>query len=335
MVTSDIAKPEKNTQRDCSIDILKCLAALLITYSHMELQFGRYSVLATGGAFGDCLFFFCSGYSLQLSQKKQSFLNWYKNRINRIYPTVFSWAAVSSLLLGAEWNMKMILSGAAYFVTCIMLFYIPFYFLRKLTQLHLFVVGVLVYVVLYGGYFVIDHVDHDAMYNWTWSLFFLPMIMGAMMGKARRESAHYLMMNLNSFWSFTMLVISAIIYYVLMYICGHVSVLEDLKPLIILPQLGVVYGFYRLCCSEQARKLYNTRLSYSVIMFVGGICLEIYLVQPTLLKAFPMATLFPLNILVMYVIIIGCAYGLKVLSRLWSQTFKDEDYNWKDIIKLY
>lgn len=61
-------------QRDYSIDVLKCLAALLITYSHLEPLFGKYAILATGGSFGDCLFFFCSGYTLLLSQRKESFL---------------------------------------------------------------------------------------------------------------------------------------------------------------------------------------------------------------------------------------------------------------------
>ena len=35
--------------RDISIDILKCIAAIIITNSHMELLYGKYSVLATGG----------------------------------------------------------------------------------------------------------------------------------------------------------------------------------------------------------------------------------------------------------------------------------------------
>ena len=35
-------------QRNPSIDILKCIAALLITNSHMELLYGKYSVMATG-----------------------------------------------------------------------------------------------------------------------------------------------------------------------------------------------------------------------------------------------------------------------------------------------
>ena len=36
-------------QRDVSIDILKFFAVLLITNSHMELLYGKYSMFATGG----------------------------------------------------------------------------------------------------------------------------------------------------------------------------------------------------------------------------------------------------------------------------------------------
>lgn len=45
-----------NKTRDISIDILKCIAAIAITNSHMELLYGKYDVLATGGAIGDVFF---------------------------------------------------------------------------------------------------------------------------------------------------------------------------------------------------------------------------------------------------------------------------------------
>lgn len=51
-------------ERNISIDILKCIAAILITNSHMDSLYGQYSILATGGAIGDVLFFFCSGFTL-------------------------------------------------------------------------------------------------------------------------------------------------------------------------------------------------------------------------------------------------------------------------------
>ena len=70
---------DMNKTRDISIDILKCIAAIVITNSHMELLYGKYNVLATGGAIGDVLFFFCSGFTLFLG-KMGRFDNWYKRR---------------------------------------------------------------------------------------------------------------------------------------------------------------------------------------------------------------------------------------------------------------
>lgn len=57
-------------QRDISIDILKCLAVLCITNSHMDLLYGKYEALATGGAIGDVLFFFASGFTILLGGGK-------------------------------------------------------------------------------------------------------------------------------------------------------------------------------------------------------------------------------------------------------------------------
>ena len=75
------------TTRDNGIEILKAFAALLVVNSHMEAMYADYGYLATGGAIGDALFFFCSGYTL-FFDRGGSFMNWYKRRISRIYPTV-------------------------------------------------------------------------------------------------------------------------------------------------------------------------------------------------------------------------------------------------------
>ena len=56
-----------------AVTILKFVAALLITYSHMGALFPQYKGLVTGGTIGDGLFFFCSGFTLFLG-KQGSFL---------------------------------------------------------------------------------------------------------------------------------------------------------------------------------------------------------------------------------------------------------------------
>lgn len=53
-------------ERNFSIDILRFIAALLITNSHLGVMYGKYSFLSTGGTIGDALFFFCSGFTLFL-----------------------------------------------------------------------------------------------------------------------------------------------------------------------------------------------------------------------------------------------------------------------------
>lgn len=75
-------------ERDFSIDVLKFLAVFLIINSHMDILYTNYKFLATGGAIGDTLFLFCSGYTLLLNKQNIRFDNWYKRRINRIYPSV-------------------------------------------------------------------------------------------------------------------------------------------------------------------------------------------------------------------------------------------------------
>lgn len=84
-------------KRDISIDIVKFIAVFLIINSHADIMYVKYSQLATGGAIGDALFLFCSGYTLFWSGIKR-FDNWYKRHINRIYPSVIACLSVTMML---------------------------------------------------------------------------------------------------------------------------------------------------------------------------------------------------------------------------------------------
>lgn len=57
-------------ERLIGIDLLKVLAVFLVMNSHMRICYPKYSALATGGAIGDALFFFASGYTLLLSSNQ-------------------------------------------------------------------------------------------------------------------------------------------------------------------------------------------------------------------------------------------------------------------------
>lgn len=135
----------KIKQRNISIDILKFFAAIVITNSHMDALYPHFKVLATGGAIGDALFFFCSGFTLFLGRMGR-FDNWYKRRINRIYPTIFAWAIIRAFVFHNDHGMQdTILSGGGWFVSCIMLYYVVLYFIQRYMIHHLmWIIGVVI-----------------------------------------------------------------------------------------------------------------------------------------------------------------------------------------------
>lgn len=117
-------------KREYAIDFLKFFAALLITNSHLEVFDPTYP-LATGGSIGDVLFLFCSGYTLFMG-KMGRFDNWYKRRLNRIFPPVICWGIISAFCFGAQNSIdRVIVNGGGWFVQCILLYYILAYPIRK------------------------------------------------------------------------------------------------------------------------------------------------------------------------------------------------------------
>lgn len=177
-------------QRNISIDILKCFAALIITNSHMDILYPKFGALATGGAIGDALFFFCSGFTLFLGRMGR-FDNWYKRRINRIYPTIFAWAILGSLLFGYQNNINnVLLSGGGWFVSCIMLYYVLLYFIQRYMFKYLRLAFMAVAIAC-AVYFMLINTPMDFnMYGagyFKWFHFFMFMLMGAMMGISQRR----------------------------------------------------------------------------------------------------------------------------------------------------
>ena len=91
-------------QRDIAVDIVKFFAVFLIINSHADACYPKFSLLATGGAIGDSLFMFVSGFTLYLG-KQMRFDNYYKRRINRIYPSAFAATLAIFCLGGGVWRM--------------------------------------------------------------------------------------------------------------------------------------------------------------------------------------------------------------------------------------
>ena len=75
----------------------------------------------------------------------------------------------------------------------------------------------------------------------------------------------------------------------------------------VFPLLGAVYYFYKVSSSDWANKIYNSKTGYVFIRLIGGLCLEIYLIQHFLFTD-KMNNIFPLNNPIMFAIIVFAAY---------------------------
>lgn len=317
-------------KRNIAIDIMKFIAALLITNSHMGIMYTKFSSLATGGAIGDALFFFCSGFTLFLGQERR-FDNWYKRRISRIYPTVIAWAIVTAFFINESYSVReCITKGGGWFIPCIMVYYIIIYFVRKLfkTKLWLAFVFASAFTIIY--YYLSGDYHYTSIYGeegFRLVFFFLYMLLGAIVGQ------HYqnIKMRVPALWLFAFL----ILFNALLLIRGRFDILiaSFINILTLIVLMGVCMSLYACCNTEVAKNLYESKFGF-VIKFIGGLCLEIYVVQHAIITS-KLNSIFPLNIIVIFIAIVLSAYLLRCFARLFLQTFQKEDYNWKEILKLF
>ena len=118
-----------------SLDFLKVMAALMITNSHFIPLYKDVSKsLATFGVQGNALFFFVSGYLLMMGfdRHELSFGNWYKRRLNRLWPSVFIWVIVTTLIWAAPLSLsRLIMASDYWFLQSIAINYILFYICCK------------------------------------------------------------------------------------------------------------------------------------------------------------------------------------------------------------
>lgn len=349
-------KESAKRERNISIDILKFIAVLFISNSHMNYVYGDYSALATGGAIGDVLFFFCSGFTLLLGRAGR-FDTWYKRRIRRIYPSVFGWAIVASFIMGMDRPVgHTLLQGGGWFVTCIMLYYVILYFVRKFGMDKLkWVFGAACVAVVLWYLFLFEEKEHIHMYQqsfhggndyFRWCHYFLFMLLGAMVGvnpiNDNDDDNHQ--KNKKPLKVIGILATSFVAYFGFLALGKKYEVVSEWQILSLIPLLVLTLYMYKFCCLDCVKRLFSRRGWNWVMMVIGGLCLEIYLVQmpmlmsntlPFGLKTDMIQDWFPMNIPVLLIIILLMAYITRSVGRWFAQTFDSMDgYDWKKIFAL-
>ena len=101
----------------------------------------------------------------------------------------------------------------------------------------------------------------------------------------------------------------------------------------LLPLMVSIYYLFIVCSDKKLLKVFDNPVSGNIIYVISSLTLEIYLVQYALFTdAFN--DFFPLNIVLVYLMIFAVAYILKCLSNLFSLVFTGEDINIKSICRI-
>lgn len=314
-------------ERVVGIDILKCFAALLITNSHLKDLYVHGSAFATGGSVGDALFFFCSGYTLSVTD---TFIDWYKKRILRIYPVIIVWGLFTAFLFDPDYSVRdMVISGGGWFVSAIMVYYIIFYAVNKYLKcsywyvLSLYIIGgILIFLKTNSG----ENIFSGGFFRLYF--FFSFMLLGYKVKTAKLSpkikkagiSVCILLLMLASFYG-------------LQLFCLHRH-LPNYMQLLLIPILcGICVFFFFFSNSLFLVSKYKKIKSFHwLVDIVGGLTLEIYVVQHRVITT-DMNSLFPMNILLMMCLIIVSAYVLRCGGKLFLQLWDNEPLNTKALFR--
>ena len=325
--------------RNHVIDLMKFLAAILITSCHMGMLYpAKFRVLATGGAIGDALFFFCSGYLLMMG-RKADFFNWYKRRINRIFPTIFAIALTSIIVFGEDPTLKhVILEGGGWFVQAIFVFYAIYWFVKaylsdKMWIAYLIVSVMIVVWSVLGGEKDIFLLGTHAHYM-RWPCFFLIMLIGGSVYNYEQIQGER--KDRFGLWFYLgILAVLLLMYRGFQWLEGPFPILWKCQAFILLPLIGIVLTVYKICSNAWVQRIYLNKYVHWPVYYISACCLEVYLCQ---WWCFGIGTrlmhLFPLNVIVTFLVIFVVAYLVKVFSNFLSQTFKTEPYDWRKMIVL-
>lgn len=322
-------------ERDFAIDIVKFLAVLLIINSHADMMYPHLKILATGGAIGDCLFLFCSGFTLFWGEQK-SFDNYYKRRISRIFPSVFASVAFIHVIRQSGEIFWTELICTKPFIMAIMIYYVFLYFIKKYAldkvTLILYAIG-LVSILVYIFWFPYKYeVSNKGLYGITtyyrWIPYFGAMLLGALVGLKRKELKYH------TWWDFMKLMICVAVFYGIQFAAKIYRPIAPWQIVTLLPLMGITVYFYKWCNNGWMKRVYQSRWGNAVIMIVGGLCLESYLIQYSLFTN-KMNDIWPMNLIIIIIVILLCSYLVRCVARWFAQTFRTEDYEWKKIFSLY
>lgn len=321
--------------RNHSIEIMKFIATLAI-FNHLAQSFyGKWAVLATGGSIGCSIFFFCSGFTLAMGNLNDKFDNWYKRRLARLWPSCIA-ASLLYCIVGQEYRGSVLfaLTGAGWFVSCILTYYAVFYWSNKMSgnRIGIEIVTVVVVVfVWWWGLFVQRSPVVTSIYGgsyFRWGFYYLFFLMGVAVAKRRICEDDKTRSAKNKFF----LCIGCILmYYAIIFVFKGEKILSQYQVLSLLPLIGIVYFLY--IALESLPRIVKSKMNFVVTM-IGGLSLEMYLVGRYGAGFAPLGW-GPVSYGIGLIMALSMAYLVRMFGRFFAQTIStNKAYDWKALFAL-
>ena len=318
-------------ERNIGIDIIKFIAVIFITNSHYIPLYEDINIaLATLGVHGNALFFFASGFAITLSKNRpNSFLDWYKRRIKRIWPTFIMWSIISSLVFNASISWEnLVLAKGHWFIQCIMISYIALYYIlhyqKKFIKIYLAISIIITTIVL----FIMDKSSGSIFHSELhWICYFPSMILGIYMGSTKIIIDKIKYNKIKVIFYF-------ILYFIIMEIGkGKDDYLYYTQIFAIIPLNLFIYYIFTYLSNIELNKLVNNKWIWNPIYLVSSLTLEIYVVQFSIITN-KFNHLFPFNTIIVLIIIVFAAYILRICINVFNQTFSNEPYSVRKIFRI-
>ena len=308
-------------KRDVAVDFVKVIATLLVLNSHMGICYGPHSAWATGGGIGDALFFFISGFTLFMG-RKATFVNWYKRRLGRIYPTVIAMGLVACLVFAQDISFIEIMSVSKYwFLQCILVCYLLLYPVIRYELNLPICIGISVVVMIAAFFcFDLDSTFYGVNNHFRWIVYLSVMLVGGLIYQ-KSKSIKY------KWWAVPAMCSCVVAWYGIIYFAkGGV-----LQLLSYIPLIGICVSLYQIGKSPLVEKMFNKKIFGNMLFIIGNLCLESYLIQRYIFTD-ALNGLFPLNIPVIMIEVLIAAYLLHILSGIISQIFDSKPFEWKALL---
>ncbi|WP_129659742.1 acyltransferase family protein [Bacteroides fragilis] len=325
-----------------NLDFLKVLAAIFITNSHFIPLYKDISPsLATFGVHGNALFFFVSGFVLMMGfeKKKDLFVNWYKKRIQRLWPSVFLWSIIAAIIWKDPITWKNLLIANNYwFLQCIAIYYILFYIFGNL---NISIMG--------GGKICVQKILF--MFSIAASLlyfYFMPKATGSIFHTNLHFVCHFSIMimggmtylykdkiKIKSLWKDCLWAIFwFVLYFIILYIGkGKQDYKYYVQIVGLLPLHLFIFYAYKTASYHWCTTLFQSSRWKRILTTIASLTLEIYIVQFHIITD-KFNRLFPLNTVIVFIFICITAYCLRVMTSLFLQFLSSAPFEFKNAIKI-